>query len=328
MGGRWAARPGESQQHTGPGGRQPSGVFLCLYSAMGRLRRAALALGPFALSLAGAPGRARRSRRRPGERLRDALRPGHPGLARRPAVDAGVLRRQGRAHARPARDGADDGPGWCTRCAARSGAGSTSTPPRRPATTGSRTRGSGWGRRSRSRARWGSVAPPRPASGWSTSCCGATSGRPTRSARGRTPRQVTLEDLVMKPAQHDGKTVTVKGQFRGKNLYGDLPSASRQRSADWVLKDDVFAVWVSGKKAKGEGWTLDPDLKRDTGKWLSGHGAGPRRPGRRHHTGDRRRPLEAAVGRGAGPRPGPGPPPARAEAAEAPGRRVLAPARR
>jgi hypothetical protein len=79
---------------------------------------------------------------------------------------------------------------------------------------------------------------------------------------------VTLEDLVMKPAQHDGKTVTVKGQFRGGNLYGDLPSASRQRSSDWVLKDDVFAVWVSGKKAKGEGWTLDPDLKRDTGKWL------------------------------------------------------------
>jgi hypothetical protein len=80
--------------------------------------------------------------------------------------------------------------------------------------------------------------------------------------------EVTLEDLVMKPAQHDGKTVTVRGQFRGGNLYGDLPSASRQRSSDWVLKDDVFAVWVSGKKAKGEGWTLDPGLKRDTGKWL------------------------------------------------------------
>jgi hypothetical protein len=80
--------------------------------------------------------------------------------------------------------------------------------------------------------------------------------------------EVTLEDLVMKPAQHDGKTVTVKGQFRGKNLFGDLPSASRQRSSDWVLKEDLFAVWVSGKKAKGAGWTLDPDLKRDTGKWL------------------------------------------------------------
>jgi hypothetical protein len=80
--------------------------------------------------------------------------------------------------------------------------------------------------------------------------------------------QVTLEDLVTKPERHDGKMVTVKGQFRGGNLFGDLPSASRQRSSDWVLKDDVFAVWVSGKKAKGSGWTLDPGLKRDTGKWL------------------------------------------------------------
>jgi hypothetical protein len=27
-------------------------------------------------------------------------------------------------------------------------------------------------------------------------------------------------------------------------------------------------VWVSGRKSKGEGWALDPKLKRDTGKWL------------------------------------------------------------
>ena len=92
---------------------------------------------------------------------------------------------------------------------------------------------------------------------------------PPDEKRARTvSAEVTLEDLVTKPAQHDGKTVTVKGQFRGGNLFGDLPSASRQRSSDWVLKDDVFAVWVSGKKPKGSGWTLDPGLKRDTGKWL------------------------------------------------------------
>jgi hypothetical protein len=80
--------------------------------------------------------------------------------------------------------------------------------------------------------------------------------------------KVTLEDLLTKPDQYDGKTVSVEGQFRGSNLFGDLPSASRKRSSDWVLKEEVFAVWVSGKKAKGEGWTLDPGLKRDTGKWL------------------------------------------------------------
>jgi len=84
----------------------------------------------------------------------------------------------------------------------------------------------------------------------------------------RDSETVTLEDLVTKPQQFDGKSVAVEGQFRGSNLFGDLPSASRKRSSDWVLKQDVFAVWVSGKKAKGEGWTLDPDLKRDSGKWL------------------------------------------------------------
>jgi hypothetical protein len=93
-------------------------------------------------------------------------------------------------------------------------------------------------------------------------------GPPDEKAARRDSAQVTLEDLVTKPERHDGKVVTVRGQFRGGNLFGDLPSASRRRSADWVLKDDVFAVWVTGKKAKGPGWNLDANLRRDTGKWL------------------------------------------------------------
>jgi hypothetical protein len=85
--------------------------------------------------------------------------------------------------------------------------------------------------------------------------------------KGTTPF-VSLEDLVTKPGAMDGKLVTVKGQFRGANLFGDLPSASRRRSADWVIKDDLFAAWVTGRKAKGAGWNLDAGMRKDTGKWM------------------------------------------------------------
>src|SRR5204863_270053 len=52
------------------------------------------------------------------------------------------------------------------------------------------------------------------------------------------------------------------------NLYGDLPARSERASGDWVIKDDLYAVWVSGRKPKGSGWELDANLKRDTGKWI------------------------------------------------------------
>jgi hypothetical protein len=91
---------------------------------------------------------------------------------------------------------------------------------------------------------------------------------PDERKKGVTARETTLEDLITRPDEFDGKTVSVRGQFRGENLFGDLPSSSRVRSADWVIKDDMFAAWVTGKKPKGAGWSLDASLKRDTGKWL------------------------------------------------------------
>ena len=111
-------------------------------------------------------------------------------------------------------------------------------------------------------------------------------GPPDEKAARRDSTQVTLEDLVMKPERHDGKIVTVRGQFRGRNLFGDLPSASRQRSADWVLKDDVFAVWVSGKKA--EGLRVEPRREPEArhGEVAAGHGSGPRERTRGHAPGD------------------------------------------
>ena len=79
---------------------------------------------------------------------------------------------------------------------------------------------------------------------------------------------VSLEELADSLGKHDGKTIRVVGKFRGRNLYGDLPVRSQSGSSDWVIKDDLYAVWVIGRKPKGSGWALDPTLKRDTGKWL------------------------------------------------------------
>ena len=80
--------------------------------------------------------------------------------------------------------------------------------------------------------------------------------------------EVRLEALVSRPGKRDGQLLRVVGKFRGHNLYGDLPAKSQRRSADWVIKDDVYAVWVTGKKPKGSGWELDAGLRRDTGKWI------------------------------------------------------------
>jgi hypothetical protein len=79
---------------------------------------------------------------------------------------------------------------------------------------------------------------------------------------------MSLETLVSRPGRYDGRLVRVVGQFRGRNLFGDLPTRSQSGRSDWVLKDELFAVWVTGKKPKGDGFELDTSLKRDTGKWL------------------------------------------------------------
>jgi hypothetical protein len=80
--------------------------------------------------------------------------------------------------------------------------------------------------------------------------------------------EVSLEKLVSNPGKRDGQMIRVVGKFRGRNLYGDLPIRTQRTTADWVIKDDLYAIWVTGKKPKGAGWELDSGLKRDTGKWV------------------------------------------------------------
>jgi hypothetical protein len=79
---------------------------------------------------------------------------------------------------------------------------------------------------------------------------------------------VTLETLVTRADRMQGRIVRVGGHFRGRNLFGDLPSASQRSRSDWVIWNDLYAAWVVGKKPQGSGWRLDASLKRDAGRWI------------------------------------------------------------
>jgi hypothetical protein len=82
------------------------------------------------------------------------------------------------------------------------------------------------------------------------------------------PSELTLGELLSRPGERDGQTIRVAGRFRGRNLYEDLPTASQRGIRDWVIKDDRYAVWVTGRPPRGRGFELDPLLKGDTGKWV------------------------------------------------------------
>jgi hypothetical protein len=90
---------------------------------------------------------------------------------------------------------------------------------------------------------------------------------PAKASRARDRAGLlAVEDLVARPDRLAGEIVKVVGQFRGKNLFGDLDEDGPDDG--WVIKDGAFAVWVVGKKPKGTGWSLDPASKGDTRRWV------------------------------------------------------------
>lgn len=78
----------------------------------------------------------------------------------------------------------------------------------------------------------------------------------------------TLRNLALQPERFDGKTVTLRGRFRGRNLLGDLPAWPRQSQWDFVLQTSDAAVWVVGKRPRGDDFDLAPTSRAQTGRWL------------------------------------------------------------
>ena len=78
----------------------------------------------------------------------------------------------------------------------------------------------------------------------------------------------SIRGLALQPWRFDGQKVSVVGQFRGRNLYGDLPSAPGKSRYDFVLRSADAAIWVTELRPQGPGFDLSVDARVDTGRWL------------------------------------------------------------
>jgi hypothetical protein len=80
--------------------------------------------------------------------------------------------------------------------------------------------------------------------------------------------QPSLRSIALQPWRFDGQKVTIVGQFRGRNLFADLPSAPGKSRWDFVLRTADAALWVIDLRPRGRGFDLSVDARVDTGRWL------------------------------------------------------------
>ena len=78
----------------------------------------------------------------------------------------------------------------------------------------------------------------------------------------------TLRALALEPWKFAGRTVTVTGNFRGRNLFGDLPDAPGKGRYDFIVRGGEGSVWVTGIRPRGAGFDFDVDRRIDSNRWL------------------------------------------------------------
>jgi hypothetical protein len=79
---------------------------------------------------------------------------------------------------------------------------------------------------------------------------------------------LTVRALALEPWRYEGQKVTVLGNFRGRNLFGDLPGAPAASPYDFVIRGAEGAVWVTGQRPRGRGFDLDVNRRVDSDQWL------------------------------------------------------------
>ena len=78
----------------------------------------------------------------------------------------------------------------------------------------------------------------------------------------------SLRALALEPWRFEGQKVTVVGQFRGRNLLGDLPASPAKGRYDFVLRSADGSVWVTGLRPRARNVELSVDARVDTGRWV------------------------------------------------------------
>jgi hypothetical protein len=79
---------------------------------------------------------------------------------------------------------------------------------------------------------------------------------------------LSVRALALEPWRYDGQKVTVVGNFRGRNLFGDLAGGPGKSRYDFVIRGAEGAIWVAGLRPRGRGFDLDIDRRVDSDKWL------------------------------------------------------------
>ena len=91
------------------------------------------------------------------------------------------------------------------------------------------------------------------------------------------PSAPSIRAIVLNPTRYLDQKVTITGQYSGRNLLGDLPSAPAKSRYDFVMRSADAAIWVINmrpkmKDASGKEFELALDARIDTGRWLTVRG--------------------------------------------------------
>lgn len=78
----------------------------------------------------------------------------------------------------------------------------------------------------------------------------------------------TVRAIALEPWKFETQKVTVVGNFRGRNLFGDLPGAPGKSRYDFVLRGAEGAIWVTNLRPRGSGFELDVNRRIDSDRWV------------------------------------------------------------